>query len=412
MPKYIYSAKTDDAKTIRDIEEARSREELVAKLRARGLFIVSVKEVKEREGRPSRIFRFLHKKGKHTSISVYDFAFLARNLATTLSSGVTLLRSLELLASQTESIKLEKVLADCSRCVREGLSLSEAVAKFPSVFSPLWRGIVEVGESSGNLPFVLDKLAEYLELRMEFERRIKSALVYPVILIFAAILAILVFLKAILPKFITLFEEFEVELPMSTKIIFGLSRIVERHLFFIVVGVILVGVGIYLFIKHPRTRELWNRTQLKMPFVGQLTFLGCLERLSSTFYILLDSGLPLVSALEVCARGVGNVIFEKAIFSIKDKVRDGAALSSEFSRFLIFPLLISEMVRIGEETGTMPEVFHRISIHYQKELTTRVERLVAAFEPAMIILMGILIGGMVISLFLPIFQLSTLGVGG
>ena len=414
MTKFSYSAKTQDAKTIKDTEEAGSREELISKLRARGLFVVSVQEVKS--GGASAGFSlsslpFVGKKGKRGSIKLYDLASFARNLATTLSSGVTLLRSLEILASQTESGKFEKILQNCGDHVRNGLSLHESIAKYPAIFTPMWQGVIEVGESSGNLPFVLEKLADYLEMRMDFERKIKSALIYPSILLIAATGATLFFFKVILPKFSELFEQFEIELPGPTQLMFDISKILEEQFIWIVLIMIGLGAFIYYAMKQPSVRKVWDEVKLRLPIVGQLSFLTCLERFTSTIYILLDSGLPLVYTMEVSARSIGNMYLEKNLMAAKDKVKDGASLSRELTRLNIFPLLVSEMAKIGEETGSMPQIFNKISQHYQKELSTRVERLIATFEPLMIVIMGVLIGAIVISLFMPLFKIATLGGG-
>lgn len=412
MPKFSYTAKTQDAKTVKEVEDAGSREELISKLRARGLFIVSVSEVKAGGGSAFSLSSLpFVSRGKRSSIKLFDLASFARNLATTLSSGVTLLRSLEILASQTESAKLEKILKNCGQNVRDGLSLNEAISKYPAIFSPMWQGVIEVGESSGNLPFVLEKLADYLEMRMEFERKIKSAMIYPTILFIVATAAVFFFFKFIMPKFSSLFDQFDIELPGPTKVIFGISKAMEHHFLLILLIIGAIGVGAYYFVRNPTTRKIWDELQLRLPLLGKIAFLSCLERLTSTIYILLDSGLPLVYTLDVASRGVGNSYLEKHLISVKDKVKDGASLSREFARLNIFPLLVSEMAKIGEETGSMPQIFKKISEHYQKDLTTRVERLIAAFEPIMIVFMGIIIGGIVLSLFLPLFKIATLGGG-
>jgi type IV pilus assembly protein PilC len=414
MPKFSYTAKTKDSKSIRDVEDAGSKEELIARLKTRGLFIISVNEVRTTaagEKLSSTLLSF-KAKGRRSSIKLRDIAFLARNLATTLSSGVTLLRSLEILSIQTESIKLGNILKECGDHIRGGLSFKEAVAKYPQTFSSLWRAIIEVGEASGNLPTVLDRLADYLEIRMEFERKIKSALIYPSILMGAAFFAIFIFFKFILPKFDTIFREFRIQLPGPTLFIFGLSRIFVNHFGLVMAVFILLGVGIYLFLKRPETKEIRDRLSIKLPLLGDLFFLFALERFTSTMYILLDSGLPLVYALEIAARGVGNAPLEASILSVKDRVKDGASLSREFSKVNIFPILVSEMAKIGEETGSMPEIFKKIATHYNKEVSTRVERLISAFEPIMILLIGVIIGAIVISLFLPLFKIATLGAGG
>lgn len=418
MAWYSYSAKTKDAQTIKDTEEAATKEELIAKLRARGLFIVSIKEsggkksgkgIISAAGSASSLSKTLFKRTKRSSVTVYDMAMLAHNLATTLSSGVALLRGLEILSVQSESGTLERILRKCSEDIKAGLSLSEAINKYPNVFNNLWRGIIEVGEASGNLPFVLERLAEYLEMRMEFERKIKGALVYPIILFVVAIGATLFFFKVILPKFTELFTQFNVELPLPTKILFALTKLFEHYFLLVVIGLVGLVIAIFILMRQPAARKVWDRISLQLPVLGQLTHLACLERFTSTIYILLDSGLPLVYTLEVSARGVGNSFLEKKILTIKDKVKDGESLSAEFSKQNIFPLLVSEMAKIGEETGSMPDIFQKISVHYQKDLSSSVDRLITLFEPIMIIFMGLVIGGLVISLFLPLFKLATIG---
>lgn len=411
MPQFSYVAKTKDSHTIKEVVVAPSQAELIVRLRQRGLFVVSVSEIKEKTKSPS-VFSFSSQtKGKRNNIKLYDLTFFARNLSTTLYSGVTLLRSLEILSFQTESFKFEKILQEIGKAVKEGLSLSEAISKYPAVFSALWRGIVEVGEASGNLPFVLEKLASYLEMRMEFERKIKSALVYPSILLVAAVIAIGIFFTVILPKFSLLFKQFGVELPFLTKLLFQVTDFVTSNVVLIVMVMAVVVVALINYTRRPQTRRSWDRLKLHLPILGQLYFLASIERLTSTIYILLDSGLPVVYTLEVAARSVGNTLFEDSILQVKERVREGAPLSKELSRLQLFPLLISEMAKIGEETGTMPKVFHKIATHYQTELGTRVDRLVAAFEPIMIIVMGVIIGGLVVSLFLPLFRIASITKG-
>ena len=395
---------------VKEIEDAPSKAELITRLRARGLLIVSINEISQGPGKASTIFSlFSKKRSKRSSVKSEDLAFFTRNLSTTLSSGVTLLRSLEILAIQSTSGKLEKILKECSTSIKEGLSLSEAVAKYPNIFSALWVGLIEVGEASGNLPFVLEKLSDYIDLRLEFEREMKSAMVYPSILLFVATGAVIVFFKLILPKFTTLFEQFDVKLPLVTQWLFSITKAFEVNFLAIMLGGAGVVVGVYLFIKRPETRAMWDNIKMRFPLVGELVFLSCIERMTSTMYILLDSGLPLVYTLEVASKGVGNSILEKSLQFVTQRVRDGASLSGELSRLEIFPLLVSEMAKIGEETGTMPQVFKRISNHYQRELTTLIKRLISAFEPIMIVFIGLIIGGIVIALFLPLFKISTMG---
>lgn len=404
MSRYNYIAKTKSGGTVRGEEESSSREEVVSRLRAKGLFIVSINE--RRIGRRSSGNQKI--RHKRNSVKLYDLTFFSRNLATTLSSGVTLLRSLEIISHQTESLKLEKILKSCFQDIKNGLSLAESIAKYPSVFTNLWMGIIKVGETSGNLPFVLDKLADYLEMKMEFERKITSALIYPSILFFAAVLAIFIFLRFIFPQFNTLFFQFNVELPPLTKLLFNISNFLKDNSLILFGGLILLGIAGISLKDHPSVKRAWSVVSLKLPILNEVFFLIYLERIASTIYILLDGGLPLVYTLEITAQCIDNLVLKEKLIAVERKVKDGSPLSREFNNQGVFPLLVSEMTKIGEETGSLPAIFEKISSHYRKDLATKVERLVAAFEPLMIIVMGIIIGGIVISLFLPIFKISSM----
>lgn len=408
MPLYNYIVKKKDSTTLKGVEEAPSSKELISNLRSKGYFIISVQKQKSKDEKKG-FSLFQKKRGKRSSVKLSDLTFFARNLATTLGSGVTLLRSLEIISYQTESKKFEKVLKEIAKQIRAGLTFGEAVEKYPAIFSSLWKGIIKVGESSGNLPFVLNRLADYLEMRMEFERKITSALVYPVILLLASFAGMVVFFKWILPQFIPIFAQFDIELPFLTKILFDISNFFSNNLVFL--G-FLVGLGLLIYVlfkKKDALKNFWDRVCFKIPLLGQIMTNFYLERFTSTLYILLDSGLPIVYTLEVAASSIGNIVLQKSILDVKEKVRTGASLSDELRKIEIFPLLISEMTKIGEETGTMSEVFQKTSDYYRKELTSRIERIIAAFEPLMIIFMGVIIGIIVISLFMPLFKLSTLG---
>lgn len=407
MAVFNYKAKTKDAKTVTGQEEALSKNELISKLRSKGLFIVAVEEERQKK-EASQKSTYINKKWKRNSLKLHDLTFLARNLATMLSSGVTLLRTLDLVSNQTESLKLGKVLKNCSQDVRDGLSFGEAVKKYPAVFSNLWAGIIQVGEASGNLPFVLDQLADYLELRMEFERKIKSALVYPTILVVAATLAVFAFVKFIFPKFKELFTQFDIELPVLTKSILSATGFLEKNFWFILIGVI-AAIFIFNWLKKQQDfKKIIDKLLFKVPLLGNTMFLVYIERFTSIIHILLESGLPLVYTLETAARNIGNSVLQNQLLAAAENVKEGFSFSEELTKLGAFPILVAEMAKIGEETGSMPEVFAKVSVHYRKELTTKVERIIAAFEPLMIIVMGLVIGTIVIALFLPLFKISTL----
>ncbi|MCM8823138.1 MAG: type II secretion system F family protein [Candidatus Omnitrophica bacterium] len=408
MGLYTYLAKTKDAKTIKDKIEAGSKEEAIANIRYKGLFLIYIEEVlREKKDRTLFILR----KGKHKGVKVLDMAFFARNLSVTLSSGIPLLRSLELISYQTESIKLANVLKMMVRDIKKGLSLHESTVRYPTVFSPLWTGIIEVGEASGNLPFVLEKLADFLDKRADFERKIRTALVYPTMVSIFSVIVVIAFFKFILPKFTEVFQQFDIELPLLTKLLFNMSNFINKNFIVIFVFFILLIIGFLYFKKHSYGRKFMDNLSLALPIISDLTITSILERFSSTFYILLESGVPIIYSIEVVSRAVGNSIIGKRISEMEDNIRRGLSLSLELSKIEIFPPLISEIARIGEETGNMPEMFMKVSQHYQKELTTKIEQLMGIFEPLIIFILGVVIGTIVIALFLPIFKLATLGGG-
>ncbi len=409
MPKYFNKDKNNDGQTLKEIETAESKSELIASLRSRGLFVISLEETGQEKKEVNIFSVIFSSRGKRNSLKTEDMALFARNLAVTLSSGITLLRSLELIADQTDSLKLDSTLRKCQQDIKNGLSFGEAAAKYPNVFPNLWTGVIRVGETSGNLPFVLDKLADYLEMRCEFERKIKSAMVYPGILMIVSVCALIFFFKFIFPKFKDIFKQFNIELPPLTLFLFAVSDFFESNLLVILGAIALAVFSFIVLRKNPAAKKSWDSFSLKIPYFGRMFFVTFLERMTSTVNILLESGLPLVYTIEVSAKSLGNFLLENKMLAIAKRVKDGHALSEEFKSQEVFPSLISEMIAIGEETGSMPEVFKKVSLHYRKELTSRIERFITAFEPLMIVVMGLAVGGIVISLFLPLFKISTIG---
>jgi len=409
MALYRYIAKTKDAKTVRDVTEASSRDEVIQILKSKGLYIVSISEVGKSPERKTLFSLGGKKSEKHRGIKSVDMSFLARNLAITLSSGIPLLRILEIISVQTESLNLEHILQNIAQDIKKGLSLSEALKKYPQVFDHLWRGIVEVGEVSGNLPFVLEKLADYLDMRMEFERRIKSALIYPTMVSCFAALTILGFFKFILPRFAGIFTQFDIQLPFITQLLFNIANFVNKN-FLVIIIFLAGGIVAWRFVsKKPAVKRFLDRLMLHLPLLRRIVLVTVTERFSSTLYILLESGVPIVYTLEVISRSVGNSVIEAKINALKENVKKGKNLSGELAKIEEFPVLISEIARIGEEAGNMPDMFRKLSEHYQKELSTKIDRIIAVFEPALIFLLGGSIGVVVISLFLPLFKLITLG---
>ena len=404
METFSYIAKDRKSETKRGLINAASRDEAVKLIQSRGLCIIAINVgPKEQETSKGQV----QKKFPHSGIKLQDLSLLARQLATLLSSGVTLLRSLEIVSMKCESRKLSNVLQDITNDIKSGLSLTESIGRYPKVFSSLWRGLIDTGEASGNLSAVLNRLAEYLELRQEFLRKLVSALTYPIVLFVAAIGALLFFTLFIIPKFQEIFLAFDTELPILTRLIFDTTTFVREK--FAVILVLAAGLffGLRFFIRTKGGHHLLDHLQLKTFFFKDFFYTFYLERFSSVTAILFESGVPIGYALDGVQRSIGHQMFEEILATVRDQVKAGKSLSSELARTNFFSPMLVEMVTIGEEVGNFPEMLSKVAEHYKVALQTKVERFTSLFEPLMIIFMGAVVGLIVISLFLPLFELAS-----
>jgi len=405
MPKYSFIVKNTLSQTQRGTMEGLSREDIIKKLQAQGLTIIAVTSAQNVEN----IEAAATKKFGHNGITDSDLCQFAKQLSVLLSSGVTLLRALEIASRQTSSRKFHEMLTGVTDAVKEGLSLTEALSKHPRTFTSLWTGLVDTGEASGNLSQVLDKLASYLEMQLGFARKIQSAMVYPGVLLCAAGGAMFFFMTFIMPKFKDMFMQMSIELPTMTLAVFAVSDFLRSYLILIVVAAVAAGWAFKQWLYTDAGRKSFDYAVINMPGLSTFFMTYYLERMASTLSILFESGVPIVYALDVAIRGVGNSVIEEKLQTIKENVKSGNALAGEFQATGFFPPMIVEMASIGEEVGKLPEMFKKISQHYKIELETGVERFTAAFEPMMICVMGVLVGVLVIALFMPMFKMSSMG---
>ncbi len=404
MPKFEYTAKTRQSQIKRGIIEASSQQDAVRKIQAQGLFVSSIRQFRDEKSAASK-----KQRARHRGIKVLDLAVFARQTGILLNSGVNLLRCLEITSAQCESGRLKVILQQIVKYVESGMSLTNALEKYPKVFDTMWLGLVETGEASGNLSGVLSKLADYLEMRMEFNREIITALVYPAILFFAASGALFFFTVFIIPKFSEIFEQFNITLPVLTRFLFSLSKFMQANILWVILTAAGAAYALKWWKSTPAGRDLLDRIKLKVPMIKDFSRTSALEKFASEASILLESGVSIIYTLEVVQRSIGNVVLEQMLEQIKEKVRGGAFLSEQLAITGFFPPMILEMIKIGEEVGNLSEMFAKISQHYQKELSTRIKRFVAMFEPLMVLFMGGVIGTIVISLFMPLFQIATAG---
>lgn len=411
MPRFTYVVRNSSGNKETGADEASDQDELIARLQAKGLIVVNVfseNQIATEKDRAISKPKF-KVKSKHYGVKEIDLVLFSRQLATLLGAGVTILRSLNIIGQQVGSTKLYKIIKKVEKNMEAGLSFHEAIAKHPDVFSDLWVNLIESGEASGSLALVLGRLAGYLEKNAAFRAKIISALIYPAILLFAGLAALLIMSLKIIPTFAEIFKGFDIELPVLTKVLVGISTFL-REKFFILV--IVIGVGVYLFKTYINTvsgKRSFENFKFKLPIFGE--FFRCMgvERFSSEMSTLLESGVPILYSLEISERSVGSSVLGEIIKKIKEDVRVGKSLGVSFAKSSFFDPMVVQMVSIGEEIGELPQMFKKINVYYQEYTETFVARIVSMFEPFILVFIGGIIGIMVIGMFLPIFQIAKFG---
>jgi len=414
MPRFRYQAKDSNGKDVSSEIEAYDQGSLVESLQQRGLFVFKIEEIlAPRVEKPShREPSVSPRKFTHKKIELNDLLTFSNQLTTLLESGVILLRSLEVIQAQIESENFYKVLARVTKRVEEGISLSAALAEHPRVFNQFWVSLVEVGEASGTMPVVLNKLGFYLKQQAEFKSTITSAVMYPAILFVVCMGAVSFFALFVGPRFETVFSSMNVELPIITRVLLGTFRLIkEKFLYFVAA----IAIGVFLFKKWLRTtpgRHQSEKTLFSMPVVGKIFKLIIVERFASQMAILVESGVPILIALDIVERLVDNLTCSRVISQIKERVREGELLVGPMEKSRFFPPLTIQMITVGEETGELSKMLKHVAEFYQKEVETTMKRIGTVIEPFMLVFMGAVIGVIVLAMFLPMFNISQLGGGG
>jgi len=414
MPRYFYNVRDGSGKKVAGYEDGSSREEVLGKLQGRGLIVISLSE-SQAGVKTEGVYRAVgktHYTKMHGGARFGDLVLLARQLATLLGAGVTILKSVEILQKQVTSHRMLAALKRTAKDMEAGLSFHEALSRHPKIFSDLWVNLVESGEASGNLPLVLGRLATYLEKKAEFRRKIISALFYPIILLSVAVGAIVFFILVIIPVFEKLYQGFNITLPLPTQILLNISAFLKKAFIFIVAAVIL---GIWLFKRYIATevgRRNWEQLKFRLPLFGEFFQVSVIEGFASEMSTLIESGVPILYALEITERSVNNKTMADVVRQVKEDVRTGKSLSSPLQKSGFFSPMVVQMVTIGEEIGDLPNMFKKISIYYQEYTETFITRFASSFEPLMIVFMGAIIGTMVICMYLPIFKIASIGTGG
>jgi len=407
MPRFFYIARDKFGMKKTGFEDASSQEEAVGRLQAKGLIVVNVNpEFKEEIGLKPDVAAKSKFRPRHYRVTSDDLTLFCRQFSTLLGAGVTVLQSLNIISQQVSSRKLFVIIKDLQKVMEAGSSLHEAMAKHPEVFSDLWVNLVESGEASGNLAVVLNRLASYLERISAFRKKIISSLIYPVILMCAAVFALLFLTIKIIPTFAQVFQGFNMTLPFLTRVLIGISGFIRKFIFLIIA---FIGLSFFIFKKYIATKNgrfQYEAFKFSLPVFGEFFRILVVERFSSEMATLLESGVPILYSLDITEHSVGNLVIGEVIRKVKEDVREGRSLSQPLEKSGFFEPMAVQMVAIGEEIGELSNMFKKLDTFYQDYIATFLERFTSLFEPFMLIFIGLVVGVMVIGMFLPIFQIS------
>ena len=397
MNTYRYTAKDNNSHTVIGILEGTSETEVADILHKKELVVVSIEPVKK---------KILKTRDKN--IKLDDLVIFSRQLATMIDSGVPLVQSLGILAEQIENKNLRDVVISVRQDIEAGMSFYDALAKHPYVFSELFINMTKAGEASGTLNEVLDRLATYLEKAAALTRKVHSALVYPAILISMAILITAGLLLKVVPIFKEIFASFGGKLPLPTQILIETSNLLGRYFLIFVVLLIVLSFLFKRYISTEKGRYNFDAQKLKTPVIGQLFHKVALAKFSRTFSTLARSGVTILNALDIVGKTSGNKVIEKAVLECRKSVRDGESISQHLSKTKVFPPMVCRMIGVGEQTGQLEKMLSKIADFYDEQVDAQVTGLTSMIEPLVIAFLGIVIGGIVISLFLPIFKITEL----
>ena len=400
---FEYAVRNKDGKIVKGRIEAKDRAAVAARLRTMGSAPISITEVST-----TGLNKELSIPGFGDKVGMKDLAIMSRQMATMINAGLSLLRALQILAEQTENKALAKVLFQVRNDVEAGTALSVAMGRHAMIFPPLMINMIRAGEVGGFLDQVLVSVAENYESEVKLRAKIKSAMTYPVVVFIMAILATAGMLLFIVPVFAGMFESLGGELPLPTKVLVILSDAMK------IVAPILLVVGAVFSVwwqKHKNDVEVRSKVdplKLKLPIFGSLFRKVAVARFTRNFGTMIHAGVPILQALDIVGETSGNMVVENASKAVRDSVRSGQSLAAPLHEHPVFPPMVVQMITVGEDTGALDEMLAKIAEFYDQEVEATTEQLTSLIEPLMIAVLGTLVGGMIIALYMPIFKIFDL----
>ncbi len=423
MPVFEYSGLTEAGKAVRGLKDAESRKALRAVLRKDGIFLTDARSAEAGaaasaagHATPSKL-EALTGQGLSREVdlsaifggrvSAQELAIATRQLATLVGAGITLPESLTALVEQIEHPRLKKVMGSVKQRVNEGASLADALADHPRVFTTLYVNMIRAGESSGALDVVLTRLADFTEAQAALRNKLIGAMLYPAIMVVVGVSIVGILFVVVIPKVTKIFEDMNVALPWTTRLLIATSTFARDYWYALLVGLPLLAWLLRRWVKTPKGRAYWDAKQLTLPIFGELVRMLAIARFAKTLATLLSSGVPLLTALDIVKNIVHNSLLARVIEDARDAIREGESIAAPLKRSGQFPPLVHHMIAIGEKSGQLEEMLQNVAKSYDAQVEIRVGALTSLLEPIMIVAMGGGVAFIVFSILMPILQLTT-----
>jgi len=395
MATFAYNGRTRQGQIVSGERLADSMDGAVAALRREQILVTQINPVKEAKAA----------KASGKAVGAKNLAVFTRQFSVMIDAGLPLVQCLDILGTQEEDKHFSSVILATRTDVESGASLADAMKKHPKTFDPLFTNMIAAGEAGGILDTILKRLATYIEKAVKLKGQVKSAMIYPIAVIVIAVLVVGVILWKVIPTFASLFSGLGAELPLPTRIVIAMSNGLVRYMPFVLVG---IGAAVFAFRSYYASangRTVVDRSILKMPILGSLMRKIAVARFCRTLSTLLASGVSILEALEITARTAGNAIIEAAIMSTRKSIEGGETIAQPLKETDVFPSMVVQMISVGEATGALDTMLSKIADFYEEEVDVAVAGLLTLLEPVMIFFLGVVVGGIVIAMYLPIFDL-------
>lgn len=404
MPIFEYKGLDRNGKNVKNVIDADNIRAARAKLKKDQIYVIEIKDKKKSTGSSKK------KIVRTKSVSVKDFALMTRQLATLIKANIPLVDALSALSEQVEEPVLAEALADCKNMVNEGSTFHKALTKYPNIFSNIFITMVEAGEASGSLDTILMRLAEFSEAQAELQAKVRSAMMYPIIMMIVITGVMSGLFLYVIPKIVVVFESFpDIQLPWITLVIIDFSNIMVNY-WYIIFGIITIAILIFLnWKKSPNGRKQWDAISLKLPVFGPMIKMIAVSRFTRTLSTLLSGGVPMLGALDIVRNVVDNHVIATAIDDARSNISEGESIAGPLRKSGQFPPIVIHMVNIGEKTGEIENMLTQVSNAYDFQVKNKIEGLTSLMGPVITIIMGLVISIIVFSIMIPMFQMTDIG---